>query len=150
MNSIGPGGDSLFKAFVNPTNKSAPPAPVNPPTTGGATEVPSGAITVPSTTSDQFVSIGNRAVVNSGLVTSTKNDKKGDWDSFAVAVEPGTDANPVLPLALNMKSEAATIKLTELPPKGNESVTDEFMKITGTNGTNASIASRIIGALNQS
>ena len=149
MNSIGPGGDSLFKAFVHPTNKSAPPAPVNPPTTGGATEVPSGAITVPSTTSDQFVSIGNRAVVNSGLVTSTNNDKKGDWDSFAVAVEPGTDANPVLPLALNMKSEA-TIKLTELPPKGNESVTAEFMKIagtTGTNGTNASIVSRIINDL---
>ena len=146
MSNIGSFGNDKFN--VNPINNVPPPA-VNPPTTGGATEVPSGAITVPSTTSDQFV----RVVVNSGTVIPPTIEKKNSkvvdaWSPFAV--EPGTDANPVLPLALNMKSEAATIKLTELPPKGNESVTAEFMKITGTNGTNASIASRIIGALNQS
>ena len=105
---------------------------------------------------DQFISnpshLGN-LVASSGLV-KLPNEKKGDWGSFAVAVEPEADANANAVLSpLNMKSEA-TIKLTELPPKGNESVTAEFMKIagtTGTNGPNASmIASRIINGLAQS
>jgi hypothetical protein len=146
MNNIGSfGNDKFFN--VKPINNVSPAA-VNPATTGGATEVPSGAITVPSTTSDQFVSIGNRAVVNSGLVTSTKNDKNNNdinaWDSFAVAVEPGTDANAVLPLALNMKSEAP-IQLTESSPQETKLVIAEFMK--NTNGSNAAIAATIIDGL---
>jgi hypothetical protein len=142
MNHIGSFGNNKF-FNVNPIN-NVPPAAVNPTTTGGSTEVPNGATTVPSTTSDQFVSIGNRAVVNSGLVTSLKNDKTKDaWDSFTVAVEPETettDANA--PLALNMKPG---VKLTESSPQETEFVIAEFMK--NTNGSNAAIAATIIDGL---
>ena len=140
------GADSFFfppNKSVPPVAKSLPPAPVNPATTGGATEVPSGAITVPSTTSDQFVSIGNRAVVNSGLVTSTQNEKNDDinpWNAFAaVAVEPETDANAVLP-ALNMKP--GVIKLTESSPQETKLVIAKFMENPD------SMGSIIIGGLN--
>lgn len=123
MNNIGQFGNNKF-FNVNPINNVSPAA-VNPATTGGATEVPSGAITVPSTTSDQFVSIGNRAVVNSGLVNK-KNDDINAWDSFAVAVELGTDANAVLPPPLNLK-KGTSIELTESSLEGKELVIAKFM-----------------------
>ena len=97
---------------------------------------------------DQFISNPSHLVASSGLVKSP--DEKDDWDSFAVA-EPN-DANAVLsPLNMNPR---APIKLTELPPKGNELVMAALMRLTGTNGTNGTnasmIASGIIDGLAQS
>jgi hypothetical protein len=100
MNNIGPvSGDSLFKAFVNPTK--VPPAPVNTDTVGDSNGVvPKGNDSIP----DEFLSssAGNTAVTaNAGLMPKPKKVKDTDSNNFwsgVGAVEEKTEGEILSPL----------------------------------------------------
>ena len=139
MNIRGPGWGDVNRPIQN----RLPPAPVNPTTIGGgSTEVPSGATVPVETFSDQYIA-------NSALLPKTEKKNNNDdvddaWSPFAV--EPDANANAVLPPVLNAKQGVA-LQLTK-PPEGKEPVViAEFMKLAGTNGSNAAIAATIIDGL---
>jgi hypothetical protein len=136
MNNIGPvGGDVPYTPIQNRLS----PLPKETPSV-----TPDNSVSKPLK-ADQFIRDTGNLVAHLGLGTSPKKDKNdinNAWDSFAVETDT-TDANAVLPLALNTK-RGAPIQLRE-SPEGKESVTAGLMKhITG---PNASIVSGIMGGL---